>query len=229
MGKFKQTISIGLLLSMTMLHLSSSKIVIAQEDDRDPERVAGTRGRSNCQVADTPDRLTALVAERGDMVTSSTTPSFLFYVPEPSNPPLNATFRLQNRVSNRNLFSPMNLTLNATPGVIRIQIPKSVQAGQRYRWSFQIDCGSEKQFSVSGGLVYKQPSASLAKQLAGRITPLQKAMLYRKEGFILDALAALAEARSTDPKAEAEWSGLLESLALDNIAQKKSVPCCQAR
>ncbi|MBD2002741.1 MULTISPECIES: DUF928 domain-containing protein [Cyanophyceae] len=197
---------------------------------RDPNRTSGS-DRGNCPVVkneNEQESLTALVAQKGEALTTSDSPTLLFYVPYASTTPLEARFSLRDD-KGYNVIKPILMTLSGTPGVVRVRLPKSLEKEKLYRWSFAIICeptDESKNPGVDGWLRRVDPSPSLASQLTGKVSQRELAALYTKEGILLDALTLLAEIRYTDPQAESDWTSLLQSLGLEVIATEQVIQCC---
>lgn len=177
-----------------------------------------------CQGDFTPGELTAIVPVQGDDVTASRSPAFFFFVPDAAQSSLKGVFRLQE--NDRNVIAPIQVSVSGTPGIIKIQLPQSLEKNRSYQWLFQITCGDEKAVAINGDVTFKEPSPSLAKQLANQSSPGEKARLYQREGFFLDAIALLADAQTKDTKAQTEWKTLLQTLGLPELIRQPIVPCC---
>ena len=177
-----------------------------------------------CQGDRTSGELTAIVPERGDDVTASHSPAFFFFIPDAAQSSLKGIFRLQEH--DRNVIAPIPVSISGTPGIIKLQLPQALQKNQRYEWLFQITCGDEKAIGINGIVTFKEPSPSLTKQLKSQISAREKARLYQREGFALDAIALLADAQAKDTNAQTDWKTLLRTLGLPELVQQPIVPCC---
>ena len=193
---------------------------------RDGRRTAGG-DRGTCPaMKNVNDALTAFVAEKGNSLTLSDSPTLLFYAPYVSNSPINAKFSLQNDDGYNVIKPPIMLKLSGTPGIIKIPVPKSLEKGKYYRWSLAITCDSEDQSKnpgVHGWVKQVESSPNLISQLQKRLSKRELATVYRKEGLLLDALALLVEIRNQDIQAKNDWNSLLKSLDLEVYAENKVV------
>lgn len=187
-------------------------------------------GDRGCSALNIPanQHLTALVPARNEALTTTQSPTLLFYVPYTSSSTVYARFSLLDENEN-DLVEPMQVTLSGTPGIISLRLPKPLEAKKPYYWAFAIICDrndTAKDRVVYGWIQRIEPSPALVSQLKEKASPRERAALYAKEGFFLDALALLAEIRYTDPQADTDWSSVLQSLQLDDIAPEKIVQCC---
>lgn len=115
--------------------------------------------------------------------------------------------------------------LPAQPGLVRFELPASATAlkpGQQYHWSVVLVCGAtlRPDSPRMDGWVERleQAAPSQAKTLA----PLERAQLYYDQGVWYDALAAVANARQTQPgdrTTQAAWQDLLRNVGLGQVVQ----------
>jgi hypothetical protein len=185
-------------------------------------RPAGRKGV--CPTAQSLAALTAVVPAMGDDLSLSPTPTFLFLIPDAPQPNLKATFRLQ--ADRRNVMPPFAVPIAHTPGIIKVQLPQPVESEKQFQWSLQVTCGAEKSFELTGTLKVKAADPELMQQLGKASTERERAALYQKAGFWLDAVAALAVAPGQDPQAQADWQKLLQTLDLPELQQQPVVACC---
>ena len=181
---------------------------------RTKRRVAGGK-KGACQGTPDAERLTAIVTEAGDDITSKDLPTFLFFIPDTAQPSLKGKFRLQ--ANNQNVKPPVEVTPKGTPGIIKVQFPAKLEQNKPYAWSLEISCGLGRSESVNGTVIYKVASPVLAEKLKRRNLSKQEASeLYRREGFMLDAVAVLAD----DSAAKQNWQKLLQDLELSALLDK---------
>lgn len=197
---------------------------------RPPERDGGG-DRRNCQVLTKAvnQHLEALVPNDDKAQTTNNKPTFLFYVPylSTTTSPLTARFSLQDDDSIYNIINPMKVTLPTTPGIIPVQLPTALEKGKVYHWLFTVSCSSNDpapNIIVQGWVNLVEPSDNLASQLTATASPQERAELYMKEKYWLDALALLAQIRDTSPQAEDDWNKALRELELANLAPEKILP-----
>lgn len=81
------------------------------------------------------------------------------------------------------MIAPIRVLVSGTPGMIKIQLPQSLEKSRSYQWLFQITCGNEKAVAINGTVTFKEPSPSLAKQLTNQTSAREKARLYQKDSF----------------------------------------------
>ncbi len=76
---------------------------------------------------------------------------------------------------------------------------------------------------VDGWLRKEELSSTLTNQLKEKLPPQELAILYKKEGFLIDALAILADNRDQNSQSVSEWNSTLQLLNLGDIASEKIV------
>lgn len=196
-------------------------------------RRTGMGSRDNCSATST--ELTALVPSQsapatkqstshkevvGGLTTSSQ-PTFWFYVPYTSNVASlssNAQFTLQDNEGNEVYKSQVALPLN--PSVINVTLPSNValQVDKPYRWFFKIRCATQQTASVpiyvEGDIQRVNLNPNIISQLE-TATSIQKAAIYATHGIWFDSINILAQLRSSN---EAEWQSLLQSIGLSHLS-----------
>ncbi|MEW5859017.1 MAG: DUF928 domain-containing protein [Cyanobacteriota bacterium] len=166
-------------------------------------------------------------------LTAAESPTFWYYVPYALTPDLPAEFILQDDQGN-NVYQTKFVASQKQPGVVKVRLPATVaplKVGKMYRWFFMIDCEPDAPPLVEGWVQRIAPSATLRSQLE-KATPRERVVLYAKQGIWHDALTALAELRSANPKdaaLTADWVSLLKSGGLEAIAQEPVIECCTAQ
>ncbi len=198
-----------------------------RKDNRGANRKSGN-DRGQCPAINSVNNtLTALVSDQDTALTLSDSPTLLFYVPYNSNPPLKAQFSLRDEQGYNVIKPPMIITLSNTPGIVKVNLPKTLVKNQFYHWSLAILCqdknkkDNSKNPGVDGWIKLVSPSPQLANQLQRNVSPRELANLYKQEGILTDALATLAAIRSQDPKAEKDWQNLLKLLNLSELSSEK--------
>ncbi len=209
------------LLTVLLLPDLPTSGALAQERPKN-RRPAGRKGV--CPGEQSLSALTAVVPATGDDLSVNPTPTFLFLIPDAPQSDLKATFRLQ--ANRRNIIPPIAVPLAHTPGIVKVQLPAAIAPEKPLQWSLQVTCGAEKSFELTGTLRVKTASPDLVKQLGQAQTRRERAALYQKAGFWLDAVATLAEAQGQDPKAQADWQTLLQTLNLPELRSQPVVACC---
>ncbi|GEM_PF-3737604 len=223
-------ISLSINVSLTKAENTNTNTTNSEEDSeliqRDGRRTAGGDRGSCPTMKNVNDALTALVPEKGSSLTLSDSPTLLFYVPYVSNSPIDAKFSLQNDDGYNVIQPPIMLKLSGTPGIIKINLPKTLEKEKYYRWSLAIICDSEDYSTnpgVHGWIKRVEPSPNLTRELQKELSKQELATVYRKEGFLVDALAVLIEIRNQEIQAKNDWNSLLKSLDLDVYRENKLV------
>jgi len=195
-------------------------------------------GASRGQCPDVKIPLTALVpvTEAGAKknitqvwgLTVDERPTFWFYYPYPNGSVSEVEFSLQDSQQNdvyRSAIAPP-----PTPGVIGVRLPASAPAlavDKSYRWYFKIYCEARPAppVFVNGVIQRVNPNPTLSQQLK-TATPQQQVGLYAANGIWFNALTTLAELRLSkpqDPKLTADWTSLLQSVGLGDVAAQPLV------
>ncbi|MBW4689724.1 MAG: DUF928 domain-containing protein [Komarekiella atlantica HA4396-MV6] len=158
-------------------------------------------------------------------------PTFFVYVP-PISTQL-AEFELREGNDSTVVYKT-RFTLPATPGVVNFSLPPNktlqpLEIGKNYKWSFSIICDSEdrsKDLFVEGWVQRIEPSLTLTSQIE-KAKPRDRPALYAESGIWHETLMTLAELRYSYPQDStlvAEWTELLDSVGLNNIAKEPLVP-----
>lgn len=181
----------------------------------------GTRSPSCTDRNDT--FLTALMPESNLGFTVSANPTFFFYVPK--NTAELAEFTVLDEESKQ--IYQTTFALANTPGVIKVQLPQTVslEIGKTYQWKFAIICDYQDrdQDEVVWGDSQRVELSPDLKTNLKQILLLQQAKLYAQRQIWHETLAILAQLHSSNPR---EWEELLDSVGLEEIAQKPLVECC---
>ncbi len=206
-------------------------------------RRKGAAGRgNNCAFA---PPLTALVpqsesAQDGGKITYvwgktiAERPTFWFYVPDFQTSLISAEFVLQDGEDD---VYRTPVILPKVPGIASIRLPSTVmplKVGKMYQWFLKvnINCASPELSSVKdyveGWVVRVTPNRNLVNQLK-TATPQQQIALYAANGIWYEALTSLAELRSVDTSnalLQNNWTDLLHSVGLSDVASEPIVQCC---
>ncbi len=209
------------LLTALILPLVHPDAAAAQDRPKN-RRPAGRKGV--CPGEQSLSALTAVVPATGDDLSLSSTPTFLFLIPEVPRSDLKATLRIQ--ADRRNVMPPIAVPIAHTPGIVQVQLPQPLAAEQPFQWSLQVTCGVEKSFELTGTLRVKVASSDLVQQLGQTHTRRERAALYQKSGFWLDAVATLAAVQAQDAAAQSDWQTMLQTLNLPELQQQPVVACC---
>ncbi|MCU0565031.1 MAG: DUF928 domain-containing protein [Oculatellaceae cyanobacterium Prado106] len=223
------TLTLGVLLGSFPLEALAQRFV--PRDRGLPGRREGGATRGDCVAvqATSPDQLslTALIPDKNLGLTTSTTPTLFWYVPE--NSANAAEFILMDDQDNEIYKARFQITGEA--GIISLSLPEEaglppLQVGKDYHWSFSLMCATQDTPDNSGiifteGWIQRiEPDAALQQRLASA-TLEERPSIYAEAGIWQEAIASLATLRRTQPDntaITARWGTLLESIGLGNLA-----------
>ena len=182
---------------------------------KNPTAPGGTG--TNTTRGDSCDRnaagqLTPLVPLSHVGQTSSSRPTFTWFVPDRTPHPLQ--FRLFTRTG-----QPLYRTeIQSQSGIMSVALPldqPELTTGQSYRWQVVLVCDPNvpsRNVVVAAEIEVVKPAASLQTQLAAAPTSHQRSDLYAEAGLWYDALAAALKASGTSQN-QSTVLDLLDSLA----------------
>lgn len=211
----------GNLLSGLTLSLVLGWTTIAQADYRPPQQpsapksgsTAGTRGGCTENAA---AGLTVLAPVSYVGQTTSTHPTFIWFVPEAQSYPLE--FRLYREGSDRKRQVVQAAHLQSTAGIMQYTLPSeqpSLSIGQRYTWQVVMVCdlnhATRSSVAVANIEVVELP-LTFQNQIKTAKTPIDRINLYAQNGFWYDAIAA-AFKLPRNPQTKQLQLGLLQDLA----------------
>jgi hypothetical protein len=135
-------------------------------------------------------------------------------------------FTLQNSQDQTIYHTPISVP--SAPGIMSIQIPTTtggLEVNQPYHWFFKVRvvCGPNQAPTlnyVEGWIQHTQLDHPLRDRLT-QATPQRQAELYAANGIWYDALTTLADLKLAQPTNQAiaqEWTDLLKSVGLDDLA-----------
>jgi hypothetical protein len=155
---------------------------------KDTRSDAGTtRG---CKGSGLP--LTALASRNYVGQTTSTHPTFAWFVPDAK--PLPMEFILYELDANGNYQTIYQTRLQSSPGIMQLSLPQAqpgLQIGKQYLWQVVIFCAPAQPssaLSARGSLEVVPISSELRQKLDKTVNIAQKANLYAEAGFWYDAL-----------------------------------------
>ena len=166
-------------------------------------------------------------------LTSIENPTFWFFIPFSSSSIKDIEFVLQNEQKKTIYRTPV--TIPEAPGIVSFRLPSSatLEVGKNYDWFFKVNVACDpqqpKKLNYVEGWVQR---TNLNAQLGDRLkqaTPQQRVALYAENGHWYDTLTTLAEirlAKPKDPAVFADWTSLLQSVGLENLANQPLVKCC---
>ncbi|MCC5626999.1 DUF928 domain-containing protein [Nostoc sphaeroides] len=194
---------------------------------------AGSRGCGqdiNKPLTSSQKRLTALVPvySNSELVFGTTItehPSFVFYVPYPSDF-ASGEFVLEDEAGDQTSYKT---SLTGTPGIVNLRLPSiaaPLEIGKQYRWYFNIYCQKDNQIiaNVEGYVKREQLKPALKTQLE-KSSPSQQVNLYAANGIWYEALSAASELRRTNSQ-DTSWTALLKAVGLNDFATEPKVECC---
>jgi len=233
-------ISASLLLLLVVVGSVSPVLVLAQSalaqqyipPDRGlPGRREGGGTRGNCPRPATP--LVALSPDTNFGTTTEPYPTFYWYLPELSNQFVEFVLLDEND----NEVYRTAFQHKSASGIISVTVPTTtrispLEIGKDYHWFFSLVCDRRDRSGdiyVEGWIQRVTPSSDLARRVV-TASAEEKAVLYARAGIWYDAVKSLAELRRTRPTDTAilnQWTALLRSVGLDNIANQPFLECCQ--
>ncbi|MCF2146379.1 DUF928 domain-containing protein [Desmonostoc muscorum LEGE 12446] len=173
-------------------------------------------------------------------LTNSEHPDFFFFVPYDASSIANIEFVLKDETSNKSqTLYRTYLTPPESPGIISVHLPPSAtlsEVGKMYHWFFKVrvQCDQKQPMKldyVNGWVQRVNQNSTLTEQFK-QASIEQKARLYAANGVWYDAIMTLAKLRFTNPKNHtllANWTTLLHSIGLEEIANKPLINCCKPR
>lgn len=197
-----------------------------------PARTVGTGQRTTeaCLRGKYP-YVTALTPSNNVVTTVSTNPTLFWYFPRTK---LKSARLIVLDAQNKKLVYQTTLALGDTPGVVKVNLPKSVslETGKNYLWNLFVVCNPAKvadDLVVQGWLERTELSSEQKTKLAQAQDPLKQAEVYAEAKIwqeTLMILAQLQQERPNDAKVTDAWKELLNSVGLSAIATEPVVECC---
>jgi Domain of Unknown Function (DUF928) len=195
-----------------------------------PRKRRGGGSRGSCSVTNKPP-LTALVPDTGVGLTVAKSPTFWFYVPYTLTPNYSVEFVLKDNQDNT-VYKNKALGKGTPPGIVSLRLPSTVllKAGKDYDWYFLVYCDAqnEDKFVYVNGLVRRVERPVLEKQSVS-VSGRDRMTHYKAEDIWYEALTELAQSLSVSPqdaKTRQNWSNLLQSVGLEQLALEPFVSCC---
>ncbi|MDJ0648661.1 MAG: DUF928 domain-containing protein [Xenococcaceae cyanobacterium MO_188.B19] len=183
----------------------------------------GSRG--NC-IARGRD-FVALVPDRAVNKTASASPEIFFYVPK-TQESKDIEFLLRNEEDE--LIYKTLVKATSKGGIMSVKVPELVkesakESSDNFHWYLSLICDNNKRSQdivLEGWIEYVELNNSL-KDKINLSNSIKKANLYQQEEIWYDALLALAEQKksnSNQTSIQTEWSQMLESVGLSDLASK---------
>ncbi|MEN9518848.1 MAG: hypothetical protein RLZZ381_1436 [Cyanobacteriota bacterium] len=191
-------------------------------------RDGGTRGgQDSCVVNAENQNLIALIPQQDVGKNAAASPKLFFYIPELKQPTSTLEFVLRDR-QDRLMYETFLSTEGN--GILSIEIPAGVKSNllkteQNYHWYLSIICNHQQRsrdIVVEGWMRQEKLNLATQKQL-NEASVLEKAEIYRQQGFWFDALSTLTE--NPDSVAEEtmmrqKWSEMLVSAGLETLVSQ---------
>ena len=209
-----------LILSLAMISLSWATMTVAQPkytpnpNSPPPKEPTDSTGRRGGCAGDTETKLTVLAPQSHVGQTTSTHPTFAWFVPDSQPYPI--LFQLYEYDANNNRQLVETINLQSSPGIMTLSLPKDksgLSVGTRYRWQVVMLC---KPDSPSSALVVEaeidrvEMPPALKTSLSATTDPIERAKLYASEGLWYDAMG---EVLTSDKERAREFTlSLLENL-----------------
>lgn len=235
---YSATISLGLVLSL-LGAIAPATAQINPElpafEPRTEPTEGGTRGtgsgttsRDGGVCIDPSDRITPLVPE-GSPLTTDTLPGFVAILP-PVKPgagtPVGKLEIFEVPMGDGILYEA-TFPLPETPGMVKVSPTAIAEAelepGKIYGWAILIVCNDGLNGFVEGVGQFRiaEPTPEVSERL-GESTCREEPALCARDGIWYDPLAALFDAKLSDPEGveiDAAWRSLLESAGLGEYAE----------
>jgi hypothetical protein len=212
--------------STTIPRRSVVRVTFDPPGDGTPSDTAGGASRGGCPD-DSPainPPVTPLKPINHSGLTVAEHPTFFVYVPQ--TVAQKAIFILKDK--EEDYFYQKTISIPRTAGVVSFKLPDdapALESGKTYQWSFIMMCGQavRPDSPVAEGQIQRiEPNPELLRQLKN-LSPLERAVLYGKNGLWYDTLASLAEQMRSQPNDStllSTWEKLLQSVGLEAIATK---------
>lgn len=243
--------SVFVILNLSLLQIANAQTVIFEPPPPPPDikitsgRRTGGSSRGDCPVASKP--LTALVpaswksSEKPGLdpaisgwesvwgLTTAQSPTLWFYVPHALTSKQYIQFVLEDEFG-KNVYKTSIAVNQSQPSIMGVKIPSTtnLKVDQKYHWYFLINCDSNTTPWVEGWIQRVAVNTTLKNQLS-KASPQQQAAIYATNGIWYDSLNTLAQLRQKNPENPIlikEWTNLLTSVGLQEIASEPISRCC---
>ena len=195
---------------------------------------AGSRGPGCETASDAPQTFLSIGPGKGDastavITTSNASPLVWVHVPHAVTTEKPGYLEIQINGEYRRVGGKV---LTDKAGAIGIRFPESVkmESNKVVQWKFSLECtkdASASNPSVYGQIIRKDLSAKARQDLLTVANkPEQEAAVYARNGFWLDAVTVIGQARfdkPNDPMMAKEWASLLNQEKLSEIAKSPIV------
>jgi Domain of Unknown Function (DUF928) len=152
--------------------------------------------RSICLTRANPARGLSAIVPTEDVggLSATVNPTFWVYQPYISQTPLEGVLSVRVADSYRSEpFVKVPVTLLAQTGLVRLQLPRSLDRPGMLAWTLTIVCDRENlsRNPFVSGLVMVKPNPELLQRVAG-LSPSERAVEFARSGYWYDALDLVA-------------------------------------
>ena len=203
------------------------------EDDAPDSRstsISGIRGSSGGCLGIETTSLTALAPYTHIGQTTSTHPTFVWFVPDRQSYPVELQLsQYSPKSASRKGNTLFKVTLKSTPGIMTYSLPKhqlGLSSGQKYVWQVAVLCNPNRpseDLLVSTEIIVVDAPTSLQKQLTTVSDSLDKAKLYAEVGLWYDALAEVVQAKDNTLAKKLTYELIEELTAIEKLNQEENI------
>jgi len=202
------------------------RALMAQAFTPDPRGMPGRREgggtRGTLAVMEIPP--TALIPATNLGTTLSAHPTLYFYVPAETGG-LTAEFMLLD--SQGETLYHVSAPLPSQEGIVSVPLPTdlSLESERNYQWFFSVEISENDPSAniILSGWVWRVPENPALMQDIEAIALADQPKAYAEAGLWYDAVTALVNLQQANPGSatvQGQWTTLLESVALQDIASK---------
>ena len=199
-----------------------ARVVYPPTEDRGaPSRTTGSGTRDECAVVGNSEaeQLTALTPLNNISTTVNSHPTLYFYIPTTQSIPAELTvYNWTDR--DRTPVYQTQFTLDSTPAIVKVTIPKTLELQTTYAWNLSIYCdsGMTKVTQYVDGWLERVslPTDKQAQLQQLQQQPLETAQFYAEAGIWQETVEVLSQIRSTYPQV---WREFLSSVGLTHLEQ----------
>ncbi len=192
-----------------------------------PRRTTGGASRtiSQCvnQLEDGDIPFSALLPASTQGLTAASHPTILAYLPETDAQKVFFSWREENNQDHYQTILP----ITQRGGIISLNLPENappLEVGKNYQWAIAIMCDDRLQpdSPMVQGQVQRVELASAIESRLDNDISLNNAALYGETGLWYEMLATLAQLKTAQPNNQnlaLNWSNLLSSVGLAEVAE----------
>lgn len=187
-------------------------------------RIGGFARDNGCPLRKQVKALTpaAQASQAGNVsidTTLSDRPTFFVYLPK--MPATTLMFTLQNEAGTKQLHEA-TFDVEGQEGFVGVQLPASAQlkAGEKYRWQVAFPCEPDSPDFTKAVTISNLVQRVSAPGVPGTLE--EQAAFFAEKGAWPDALSAVAQLRlqrPADPGIQQDWTDLMTSVGLGDLAK----------